>query len=170
MVSDFNPPEHDDDVEILIDQLATMQILIASTERPFCDSICDQLHMHGFENIYMANDSDAVIELLAEEPIDLVLSDVSMPGVNGYDLLQALKRHGHFCMTSLLLIYKRCNTTEMQDVFRCIQAGADDSIPTPVEFDTLGARVRASLERKHLRFRELELLCRLIKQEKEQLI
>ena len=71
-------------------------------------------------------------------------------------------------MTSLLLIYDRCNDNEMRDVFRCIQAGADDGIPAPIEFDTLGARVRASLERKHLRFRELELLCRLIKKEKEQ--
>ena len=69
-------------------------------------------------------------------------------------------------MTSLLLTYKAEQT---QQVYRCIQAGADDGIPQPFNFDLLGARVRASLERKYLRSREINLVCELLEGKKKKL-
>ena len=55
MVSDFNPFDSPDEpneyLEKLVDKLSTMKILITGTDQPFCNLTCDQLHMHGFENI-----------------------------------------------------------------------------------------------------------------------
>jgi adenylate cyclase len=88
---------------------------------------------------------------LAEAKIDLVLLDLMMPDMNGYEVLRLLKadpalRHIPVIVISAL--------DEIDSIVRCIEAGAEDYLPKPFDPVLLNARINASLERKRLRDRE----------------
>lgn len=102
-------------------------------------------------SVSVANSGRAALELLAEADFDLVLLDLMMPDMNGFDVLRRLKddpaaRHIPVIMISAL--------DEIDSIVRCIEAGAEDYIPKPFDPVLLGARIDASLERKLLRDRE----------------
>lgn len=91
------------------------------------------------------------LALLAETPFDLVLLDVLMPELDGYETLGRIKadpklRHIPVIMISAL--------DELKSVVRCIEAGAEDYLPKPFDPTLLRARVGACLEKK--RFRDQE--------------
>ena len=99
----------------------------------------------------MANDGHSALELLGKTEFDLVLLDLMMPDINGFDVLRRLKedpamRHIPVIMISAL--------DEIDSIVRCIEAGAEDYIPKPFDPVLLGARIDATLERKRLRDRE----------------
>jgi adenylate cyclase len=109
-----------------------------------------------------AADGRTALRMLAEEPFDLVLLDVMMPGMNGYQVLEFLKadrtlRHVPVIMISAL--------DEIDSVVRCIEMGAEDYLPKPFNPILLRARIGASLEKKRLRDREV-LHLRRIEEEK----
>jgi class 3 adenylate cyclase len=91
------------------------------------------------------------LEALASADFDLVLLDVMMPDMDGFEVLTRLKsdpavRHLPVIMISAL--------DEIDSIVRCIQAGAEDYLPKPFDPVLLNARIGASLERKWLRDRE----------------
>lgn len=91
------------------------------------------------------------LEILAKAEFDLVLLDLMMPDMNGFEVLCRLKndpaaRHMPVIMISAL--------DEIDSIVRCIQAGAEDYLPKPFDPVLLNARIDASLERKRLRDRE----------------
>jgi adenylate cyclase len=93
------------------------------------------------------------LDLLARQPIDLVLLDVMMPEMDGYAVLQHLKadpalRHIPVLMISAL--------DEMDSVVRCIELGAEDYLPKPFDPVLLRARIGACLEKKRLRDRDAQ--------------
>ena len=101
--------------------------------------------------VEMASDGHSALELLSHSEFDLVLLDLMMPDINGFDVLRRLKddpavRHIPVIMISAL--------DEIDSIVRCIEAGAEDYIPKPFDPVLLGARIDASLERKRLRDRE----------------
>src|SRR5205085_6579565 len=98
-----------------------------------------------------AKDGHSALELVGNTAFDLVLLDLMMPDINGFDVLRRLKddsalRHIPVIMISAL--------DEIDSIVRCIEAGAEDYIPKPFDPVLLGARIEASLERKRLRDRE----------------
>ncbi len=103
------------------------------------------------------------LQKLRAEPFDLVLLDVLMPEMDGYQMLQQLKaskrmRHIPVIMISAL--------GELDSVVRCIELGAEDYLPKPFNPILLRARLGACLEKKRLRDREQEYL-ELITRERE---
>jgi adenylate cyclase len=101
--------------------------------------------------VTMANDGHSALKLLSEAEFDLILLDLMMPDINGFDVLRRLKedpavRHIPVIMISAL--------DEIDSIVRCIEAGADDYIPKPFDPVLLAARIDATLERKRLRDRE----------------
>lgn len=101
--------------------------------------------------VSMANDGHSALELLGKTEFDLVLLDLMMPDINGFDVLRRLKddpalRHIPVIMISAL--------DEIDSIVRCIEAGAEDYIPKPFDPVLLAARIDASLDRKRLRDRE----------------
>ena len=94
--------------------------------------------------------AEALAMAAAREP-DLVLLDVMMPDMNGYEVLERIKesaslRHVPVIMVSAL--------DELSSVVRCIELGAADYLPKPFDPVLLRARVGACLESKRLRDRE----------------
>jgi serine phosphatase RsbU (regulator of sigma subunit) len=111
------------------------------------DLLARRLRRLGHEVASVA-DGAAALAHVAREDTDLVLLDVMMPGLSGYDVLARLKadpalRHVPVVMVSAL--------DELASVVRCLELGAEDYLPKPFEPAILRARVEATLEKKRLR-------------------
>jgi class 3 adenylate cyclase len=118
------------------------------------DILARRLARQGYA-VTTAEHGRAALARLAERPYDLVLLDVMMPELNGYQVLQRMKadrslRHIPVIMISAL--------DEVDSVVRCIELGAEDYLPKPFNPVLLRARLEACLEKKLLRDREVTYL------------
>jgi adenylate cyclase len=97
----------------------------------------------------------AALDLLAAERVDVVLLDVMMPEMNGYEVLQQLKANPELRHLPVLMI---SSLDELDSVVRCIELGAEDYLPKPFNPVLLRARIGACLEKKRLREQEVRHL------------
>ena len=116
------------------------------------------LDLEGYSKVETAQDGEEAIARLEVDAFDLVLLDVMMPKVDGYQVLTWIKgqprlRHLPVIMISAL--------NEMSSVVRCIELGAVDYLPKPFNPTLLKARLGATLEKKRLRDEIDEHLARL---------
>jgi class 3 adenylate cyclase len=126
------------------------------------DMISRRLVRQGYTPLVAHNGREA-LERLRAEPFDLVLLDILMPVMNGYQALEQIKgdpalRHIPVIMISAL--------EEIDSVVRCIEIGAEDYLPKPFNPVVLRARIGASLEKKRLRDREVLYLAQIEKEKK----
>lgn len=124
--------------------------LVADDNEMNRDMLSRRLERQGY-TVTAARDGREAIELLAKEDFNIVLLDVMMPEMDGYEVLRRMKadeklRHIPVIMISAL--------TEMDSVTHCIQNGAEDYLPKPFDATLLKARIHSCLERKQLRDRE----------------
>jgi CheY-like chemotaxis protein len=98
---------------------------------------------------------EAALKLMAARKFDLVLLDVMMPGMNGYQVLEHIKRDPSLRDIPVIMISA---LDEVDSVVRCIESGAEDYLPKPFNPVLLKARVDACLEKKRLRDKEVEYL------------
>ncbi len=94
------------------------------------------------------------LEGLRKTPFDLVLLDIEMPEMDGYQVLAALAVDPQFRDLPMVMM---SSVEEVDSVARCIEMGAEDYLFKPVNPMLLRARVGASLEKKRLRDRQREL-------------
>ena len=119
--------------------------------------------------VLLAEDGARALDLVEQEAIDLVLLDLIMPGVSGYDVLTRLKRDPRFREIPIIMISA---LSELDSIVRCIEAGADDYLTKPFDPTLLRARIGSSLDKKHMRDREREMVeaLRIEKERSEQLL
>jgi adenylate cyclase len=117
-----------------------------------------QLTGLGLEVIEAENGVEA-LELLRTDPgaLDLVLLDVVMPELDGYDTLAAMKADDAIRHIPVLMV---SGVEELESVVRCIELGATDYLTKPINPRILQARINASLAAKRLRDLELDYLQR----------
>lgn len=120
-----------------------------------------RLKSQGHE-VFLAKNGTEALEMLAEREFDLVLLDILMPQVNGFDVLVRMKSSETLRDIPVIMISA---LNEMDVVVRCIESGAEDYLPKPFNPVMLKARIGACLEKKRLREREKEHL-RLIERER----
>lgn len=116
------------------------------------DILSRQLPRLGFRTV-AAKDGPEALARLQREPFDLVLVDFMMPGMDGLDVLEAIKNNPATQDIPVLMISA---LDEQSGVTRCIEHGADDYLFKPFEPVLLGARISAALERTRLRAGERE--------------
>jgi class 3 adenylate cyclase len=107
-----------------------------------------RLKREGYENLTTANDGKQALELLKSKKFDLMLLDIMMPELNGYQVLEHLKADAELRHLPVIMISA---VGEVESVVRCIELGAEDYLPKPFDATLLRARVGASLEKKRLR-------------------
>ena len=105
-----------------------------------------------------AENGRQALELLRAQTFDMLLLDIEMPEMNGYQVLEQMRadarlRDMPIIVTSAL--------DEMDSVVKCIQMGAEDYLTKPVDQVLLKARIDASLEKKRLRDGQRDLLRRM---------
>jgi CheY-like chemotaxis protein len=102
-----------------------------------------------------AADGRAALELLRAGAFDVVLLDLVMPEMDGYETLAAIKADDALRHVPVIVI---SGIDELDSVVRCIEMGATDYLPKPFNGALLRARLNASLAGKRLRDLELEYL------------
>ena len=107
-----------------------------------------RLEACGYENIVTAENGHEALEKMRSAPVDLVLLDIMMPEMNGYEVLEHLKADAELRDLPVIVITA---LDEMDSVIKCIEFGAEDYLAKPFNPTLLRARVGASLEKKRLR-------------------
>jgi adenylate cyclase len=120
-----------------------------------------RLRRQGFNDLTEAASGMEALEHIARRPFDLVLLDVMMPGMNGYEVLERLKADEKLRNIPVIMISA---LSELESVVRCIELGAEDYLPKPFNAVLLNARIGASLERKRLHDLEIAHLAEIDRQ------
>jgi adenylate cyclase len=105
----------------------------------------------GYQDITEADDGRAALALLRQRSFNLMLLDIEMPAMNGFQVLAELKRDP---VLHRLPVIVTSGLQQLDAVVRCIELGAEDFLPKPVNAVLLRARIGASLERTRLRERD----------------
>jgi CheY-like chemotaxis protein len=103
----------------------------------------------------LAEDGRQALDMLRAHSFDLVLLDILMPEMDGYQVLEQMKGDAGLRDIPVIVISA---LDEMDSIVRCIQMGAEDYLPKPFDPVLLRARIGASLEKKRLRDHEIEYL------------
>lgn len=103
------------------------------------------------------------LELTLTQEFDLILLDLIMPEMSGFEVLRRLKAAEHTGHVPVVVISA---LDELDSVVRCIEAGADDYLTKPFNTTLLRARIGATLEKKWLRDREKKFVADLEQEKK----
>ncbi|MCP4305518.1 MAG: response regulator, partial [bacterium] len=114
-------------------------------------TLTERLKRQGYENLTTAENGQEALDQLAQKPIDLVLLDIMMPVMNGYEVVEHIKSDMALRDIPVIMISA---VDEMESIVRCIKAGAEDHLSKPFNASLLKARISASLEKKRLRDQE----------------
>jgi class 3 adenylate cyclase len=105
--------------------------------------------------VEMAENGRQALEMLQARPFDLVLLDILMPEMDGYQVLEQLTANLHLRNIPVIMT---SSLDELDSVVKCIEMGAEDYLTKPVNPVLLRARIGASLEKKRLRDQQRELV------------
>jgi adenylate cyclase len=119
--------------------------------------LCRRLVAQGHQ-VTEAGGGEAALALLHEQSFDMVLLDVLMPGIDGYQVLERIKADEKLKDMPVVAISALNDTAS---VVRCIQRGAEDYLHKPIDPVLLKARVESCLGKKRMRERELVYLQQL---------
>ena len=130
--------------------MAKASILVVDDEAGVRDMLADALRMQQYA-VATSSDGHAALREIYEGAFDLIISDVNMPKVNGFELLERLRATGN--ETPVILLTARGDRADVAVGFR---AGADDYVTKPFGLEELMLRVEARL--KHLLNAQREVL------------
>ena len=116
--------------------------------------LADLLAAKGYE-VSTAASGEQALESIAKQPPDLVLLDIMMPGISGYDVCRKIRANP---ATALLPVVLATSLDPNQERVKGIEAGADDFLPKPVNQAELFARVKSLLRIKNLQDERLARL------------
>src|SRR5512136_2892763 len=117
-----------------------VRILVAEDEPRYIWAIQTNLEARGYE-VLTAPDGQKAVELASNELPNLILLDIKMPGLNGYEACQQIRQ---FSTVPIIMITAMA---EEGDKVRGLDLGADDYITKPFSVPELLARVRSALRR-----------------------
>jgi serine phosphatase RsbU (regulator of sigma subunit) len=121
-------------------------ILVVDDNELNRDLLSRRLKRDG-HTVVVAEHGRAALDRLAEQPFDLVLLDIMMPELTGYEVLEIMKGDAALAHIPVVMITA---ATEEESIVRCLGLGADDHLPKPFNPAILRARVGSSLARKRL--------------------
>ena len=125
---------------------ATGVILVVDDNELNRDLLSRRLRREG-HTVVVAEDGRAALDALARQPFDLVLLDIMMPELTGYEVLEILKKDEVLRHVPVVMITA---ATEDDSIVRCLALGAEDHLPKPFNPAILRARVGSSLAKKRL--------------------
>ena len=140
--ADKVPPRTAHELLLVVDDIEANRVLLSG-----------RLEREGYV-IATAENGQQALELLRTRPIDLMLLDIMMPVMDGYEVLQRLKADASLRQIPVIMISA---LNELSSVVRCIEMGAEDYLSKPFNPTLLKARIGASLEKKRFRQTERDL-------------
>ena len=122
------------------------RILVVDDNQDNIEIIATRLRYRGYE-ILEAGDGEQALALVREAAPDLILLDVMLPDIDGYEISRRIKGADDLPFIPIILVTARDST---QDKVAGLDAGADDYLTKPINFPELEARVRSMLRIKRL--------------------
>jgi len=119
-------------------------ILIAEDDKNLRKLISATLKQNGY-NSFVAEDGEKALNIIDNEHIDLVISDIMMPNIDGYDLTESLRESG-YNMPILMVTAKET----FDDKKKGFIVGADDYMVKPIDIDEMILRIGALLRRSKI--------------------
>lgn len=138
------------------------RILVVDDNEIHYDILARRLKNEGYEVKHAAS-GELALQAVAQQQFDLIMLDMLMPGMNGYQVLAELQAHEQYSQIPVVIITAN-NDVDM--AAKCIDMGAEDYISKPVVPALLLARTRSCLEKKFLRDREKKLIAQLEREKK----
>ena len=127
--------------------LIGMKILIVDDDHVVQELIKDMLAKDGYENIQTAGSGEEALETMKQNPPDLVVLDILMPGMQGYEVCRKMRANKATVHTPVLMM-----TGSILDIEKAIEksfkAGVTDFITKPIKTVELTARVKSALSIK----------------------
>lgn len=122
------------------------KILVVDDNELNRDMLSRRLLKQGL-SVEVAEDGERALAQLARADFDLVLLDIQMPVLDGFGVLEKMKSDGMLRRVPVIVISAQ---SELENVVRCIEMGAEDYLPKPFNAVLLRARINSSLEKKRL--------------------
>jgi len=119
-------------------------VLVAEDDEDILEMVVFDLEDEGYE-VLTARDGDAAVALALERKPDLVLLDVAMPGLDGYEVTRRLRAEESTKGTPVVLLTARA---QVRDVILGFEAGANDYVTKPFRPEELRTRLQAVLGRR----------------------
>jgi two-component system OmpR family response regulator len=123
-------------------------ILIVDDEPSVRDLIADALNLAGYKSVRASHGLEALTKL-RENQIDLIILDINMPSMDGYEVLQRMHEQGS--RTPVIVLTARL---DREDTKRAFELGADDFVRKPFGIEELTLRVNAILKRSGSQFQD----------------
>lgn len=136
---------------------SSAKILVVDDVAENRDLLLRRLQRLGIDDVDQAENGMQALAALAKKSYDLMLLDIMMPELDGFGVLDALRKSGHAADVPIIVISAM---NEMDAIVRCIESGAEDFLLKPFNPVMLRARVTSSLEKKLLRDRTRDELRR----------
>ncbi len=128
------------------DHTPSSKILIADDNQQNCELLDAYLSDEDYE-IQMAYDGQQTLDRVADWEPDLILLDIMMPKLSGYEVCQQLKSEAKTRPIPILMVTA---LNEKNDIEKAVKAGCDDFLTKPVNQLELKTRVRSLLRVRHL--------------------
>ncbi len=133
--------------------MGSQLVLVVDDEEAVCDIIVDALHLAEYRTL-RAGDGATALTMMREQQPDLVILDVNMPRMTGFEVLERMRQAG--IMTPAILLTARHSREDTVTGFRL---GADDYVKKPFGLEELLLRVSAVLRRTSGAGEEVVLRC-----------
>ena len=134
------PGEHED-----VEQLLKASIVIVDDEPTTMEVVQAFLEEAGYRNFVKIENSSEAMEILEQQPPDLLLLDLIMPRVSGFDLLKAIRGNPKLRRLPVIIL---TSSSDNQDKLSALDLGATDFLAKPVDPSELRLRVRNTLAAK----------------------
>jgi adenylate cyclase len=128
----------------------TAKLLVVDDDEANRDMLSRRLERLGYQ-VALAENGRTALSMIAEEPFDLILLDIVMPELDGYEVLLRLKADETQRHVPVIVLSA---SDELDTAVRCIELGAEDYLPKPIDAVLLRARIGACLEKKYLHDQE----------------
>lgn len=119
-----------------------MKILLIDDERRFLETTAKLLERRGFETL-TASSGLRALDIIAAEPVDVVILDVKMPGIDGIEVLRRIKRIRPTAEVIMLTGH-----VSLESAVDGLRYGACDYVMKPCDVEDLVTKIEAAFERK----------------------
>ncbi len=126
-------------------QLKDSSIMIVDDEPIMLDIVQALLEDEGYENFVRVDKSTQAIDLLKEKDPDMVLLDLDMPDVNGFEVLESIREIEEYRFLPVIILTA---SEEAGNKLKALELGATDFLSKPVDSSELALRVRNTLSAK----------------------
>ena len=118
------------------------RVLVVEDEQHLAEGLRFNLEAEGYQ-VSTVDAGEAALDVAASEPLDLIVLDIMLPGIDGFEVASRLRHRGQFVPILMLTARGR-----PEDVLRGFEAGADDYLPKPFDLKILIARINGLIRRQ----------------------